>query len=159
MDDLLLEVTGLKKYFPIKSNFWRRVIGYVRAVDGVDLVIRRGETLGLVGESGCGKTTLGRCILRAIEPTAGEIIYNLGSQRQDFRTLSGQDLREMRPHMQMVFQDPYSSLDPRKTVLDIVGEPLRLNKMAEGRDLQQRVRELMEVVGLDVRYLKRYPHA
>jgi peptide/nickel transport system ATP-binding protein len=159
-NNLLLEVNGLKKYFPIKSNFWRRTIGYVRAVDDVDLVIRRGETLGLVGESGCGKTTLGRCVLRAIEPTAGEIIYHLeGQQRVDFRTLTGQQLRAMRPHMQMVFQDPYSSLDPRMTVYDIIGEPLRANPDQFGSGLIERVKELMSVVGLDGRYLKRYPHA
>jgi peptide/nickel transport system ATP-binding protein len=159
-DNLILEVKGLKKYYPIKSNFWRRVIGYVRAVDNVDLVIRRGETLGLVGESGCGKTTLGRSVLRAIEPTAGEIIYHLeGQERVDFRTVTGKQLHDMRPHMQMVFQDPYSSLDPRMTIYDIISEPLRANPNQFGAGPVERVKDLMSVVGLDGRYLKRYPHA
>lgn len=157
---VLLEVKGLRKHFPIKSSFWRRVIGHVRAVDGVDLYVRHGETLGLVGESGCGKTTLGRCILRAIEPTAGQIIYHLqGQEEVDFIQLRGDRLRAMRPHMQMVFQDPFSALDPRMTVYDIISEPLRANPERLRGDVTDRVRELMQVVGLDPRYMKRYPHA
>jgi len=156
---LLLEVRNLKKYFPIERGFLRRVVGHVRAVDDVSLSVPEGKTLGLVGESGCGKTTLGRCILRAIEPSAGHVLMRIDERVVDITALPPKQMRAVRRHMQMVFQDPYSSLDPRKTILDIVGEPLRLNKMAEGRDLQQRVRELMEVVGLNVRYLKRYPHA
>jgi peptide/nickel transport system ATP-binding protein len=159
-DEILLEVEGLRKYFPIKSNFWRRIIGYVRAVDGVDLQIGRGETLGLVGESGCGKTTLGRCILRAIEPTEGKILYHLQDQEPvDFRRLSGDGLRAMRPHMQMVFQDPFSALDPRMTVYNIISEPLGANPERLNGDLVDRVRELMTLVGLDARYMERYPHA
>ena len=155
----LLEVRGLKKYFPIEKGFWRRVVGHVRAVDDVSLIVPEGKTLGLVGESGCGKTTLGRCTLRAIEPTAGQVLLRVDGRPVDVTALGSRELRAIRRHMQMVFQDPYSSLDPRKTILDIVGEPLRLHKVASGRQLEKRVQELMEVVGLDVRYLKRYPHA
>jgi peptide/nickel transport system ATP-binding protein len=159
-NEILVEVRGLTKHFPIKSNFWRRVIGHVRAVDGVDLYVRRGETLGLVGESGCGKTTLGRCILRAIEPTAGEVLYHLqGRQPVDFRSLSGDQLREMRPYMQMVFQDPFSALDPRMTVYDIISEPLRANPGRVTTTIVERVKELMTVVGLNPQFMERYPHA
>jgi peptide/nickel transport system ATP-binding protein len=157
--DSLLEVRSLSKFYPIETGLFRRVTGYIRAVDDVNLTIPEGKTLGLVGESGCGKTTLGRCILRTIEPTQGQILLKIDGQEIDIRRLSPRELRAVRRHMQMVFQDPYGSLDPRKTILDIVGEPLRINKMAKGNLLAQRVRELMEVVGLDVRYLKRYPHA
>ena len=159
-NEILVEVRGLTKHFPIKSNFWRRVIGHVRAVDGVDLYVRRGETLGLVGESGCGKTTLGRCILRAIEPTAGEVLYHLqGRQPVDFRSLRGDQLREMRPYMQMVFQDPFSALDPRMTVYDIISEPLRANPGRVTTTIVERVKELMTVVGLNPQFMERYPHA
>jgi peptide/nickel transport system ATP-binding protein len=159
--DIVLEVKGLKKYFPIKSNFWKRVIGHIRAVDDVDIYVRRGETLGLVGESGCGKTTLGRSILRAIEPTGGSILYHLqGQQPVDFRTLTGPELRLLRPYMQMVFQDPFSALDPRMTVYDIIAEPLTANpERLEGTKLVERVTELMGLVGLNPRYMNRYPHA
>lgn len=159
-NEALLEVKGLKKYFPIKSNFWRRVIGHVRAVDGVDLFVRQGETLGLVGESGCGKTTLGRCILRAIEPSAGQIFYHLRDQAPvDFLTVRGEQMQALRPHMQMVFQDPFSALDPRMTVYDIISEPLWANPQTVTGEVVARVRELMGVVGLDARYMRRYPHA
>jgi peptide/nickel transport system ATP-binding protein len=158
-DDSLLEVRNLSKFYPIETGLLRRVTGHIRAVDDIHLTIPEGKTLGLVGESGCGKTTLGRCILRAIEPTQGEILLRVDGQEIDISRLSPRDLRAVRRHMQMIFQDPYGSLDPRKTILDIVGEPLRVNKIAKGRALTDRVRELMEVVGLDVRYLKRYPHA
>jgi peptide/nickel transport system ATP-binding protein len=157
--NMLLELRSLSKHFPIEQGLLRRVVGYIRAVDDVSLTLPEGKTLGLVGESGCGKTTLGRCVLRAIEPTHGEIWLTIEGQKIDLMRLRPKELRAVRRHMQMVFQDPYGSLDPRKTILDIVGEPLRLNRVASGRELEHQVRELMEVVGLDVRYLKRYPHA
>ncbi|MCY4072037.1 MAG: ABC transporter ATP-binding protein [Chloroflexi bacterium] len=155
----LLEVRGLKKYFPIERGFLRRVVGHVRAVDHVSLSIDKGRTLGLVGESGSGKTTLGRCVLRAIDLTAGEILFHHGGVTTDLAQLNRRDLREFRKHMQMIFQDPYSSLDPRKTVFDIVSEPLRINRIAKGKALEDRVRAALELVGLDLRYMKRYPHA
>ena len=158
-DSRLLEVRGLKKYFPIEQGFLRRVVGHVRAVDHVSLSIAKGRTLGLVGESGSGKTTLGRCIMRAIEHTAGEILFHHEGVTTDLAQLSRRDMREFRKHMQMIFQDPYSSLDPRKTVFDIVSEPLRINRMAAGKVLEDRVRRSLELVGLDVRYMKRFPHA
>ncbi len=155
----LLEVRGLKKYFPIEEGFLRRVVGQVRAVDHVSLSIDKGRTLGLVGESGSGKTTLGRCVLRAIDLTAGEILFHHEGVTTDLAQLGRRDLREVRKHMQMIFQDPYSSLDPRKTVFDIVSEPLRINRIASGKALEDRVRAALELVGLDLRYMKRYPHA
>ena len=156
---VILEVKGLKKHYPIKTNFLRTTIGHVKAVDGVDFYLRRGETLGLVGESGCGKTTLGRSVLRAIEPTGGEVIFDIGGTKVDITRLEPQELREIRRYMQMVFQDPYSSLDPRMTVLDIIGEPLTVGDYGGSRAQVDRVKDLMELVGLDARYLKRYPHA
>jgi peptide/nickel transport system ATP-binding protein len=156
---ILLEVRDIKKYFPIEKGFFQRRVGTIKAVDGVDLFIREGETLGLVGESGCGKTTLGRCILRAIEPTSGEIFFRINGKRQDITHLNKQEMRAIRPHMHMIFQDPYSSLDPRMTILDIIGEPLFETGLARGRKLEQQVRRLVELVGLDIKHMKRYPHA
>ncbi len=159
-NDTLLEVKSLKRYFPIEKGFWRKVVGYVKAVDDIDLYIKEGETLGLVGESGCGKTTTGRCILRAIEPTEGEILFKTGSNKVvDIVRLDKKKLRAMRKDMQMVFQDPYSSLDPRMTVLDIIGEPILVNNIAKGKELQEKVKDLVKVVGLNIKHLKRYPHA
>jgi len=156
----LLDVKNLRKYFPIKRGFLSRTVGNVRAVDGVNLFIREGETLGLVGESGCGKTTTGRSILRAIEPTSGEVWFQddeLG--RINIPTLDKKDLKSLRRNMQMIFQDPYSSLNPRMTLLQIVGEPLFVNHIARGQELEDRVAELLRVVGLRPEYLVRYPHA
>ncbi len=156
----LLEVKSLKRYFPIEKGFWRKVVGYVKAVDDVNLYIKEGETLGLVGESGCGKTTTGRCILRAIEPTGGEILFKTEDDGMiDIVHLGKKKLRGMRKDMQMIFQDPYSSLDPRMTVLDIIGEPILVNNIARGKELQERVKDLVKVVGLNIKHLKRYPHA
>ena len=155
----LLEVRGLKKYFPIEEGLLRRVVGHVRAVDDVSLRIDKGKTLGLVGESGSGKTTLGRCVLRALDLTAGEIIFHHQGKSTDLAQLSRREMRDFRKHMQMIFQDPYSSLDPRKTVFDIVSEPLRIHRVAKGKALEDRVRQALEHVGLDLRYMKRYPHA
>jgi peptide/nickel transport system ATP-binding protein len=159
-NDTLLKVKSLKRYFPIEKGFWRKVVGYVKAVDDINLYIKEGETLGLVGESGCGKTTTGRCILRAIEPTEGEILFKTEDDEMiDIVRLGKEELRRMRKDMQMVFQDPYSSLDPRMTVLDIIGEPLLVNKIAKGKKLQEKVKDLVKVVGLNIKHLKRYPHA
>lgn len=159
--DVLLEVRDLKKHFPIEKGFLRAVQGQVRAVDGVSFEIREGETFGLVGESGSGKTTLGRCIVRAINPSDGEIIFRLpAGDTVDVASMDKKQLREVRRHFHMIFQDPYSSLDPRMTVLDIIAEPIRNNKLLSGtRQIQERVRELMDRVGLDIRHLNRYPHA
>ena len=158
---LLLEVKGLKKHFPIRRGFFfRKTSGYVKAVDGVDLYIREGETLGLVGESGCGKTTTGRVILRALEPTAGEIWFadrRLG--RVNVPTLQRREIKQLRQNMQLIFQDPYSSLNPRMTLREIVGEGLLVNGIARGKELDQRVAHLLRVVGLRPEYMSRYPHA
>jgi len=160
-NQLLLDVKNLKKHFPITRGFlMSKTTGYVRAVDGVSFYIREGETLGLVGESGCGKTTAGRVILRAYEPTAGEVWFNdrhLG--RVNVATLEKKELKQLRQNMQMIFQDPYSSLNPRMTLLQIVGEPLLVNQIARGQELQDRVAELLKVVGLRSEYMNRYPHA
>lgn len=156
----LLEVQGLKKYFPIEKGLLRRVTGYVKAVDDVSFYINEGETFGLVGESGCGKTTLGRCIVRGIDPSSGEVKLQLPDESVvDIASMTNQELRAVRRHMHMIFQDPYASLDPRMTVLDIIAEPLRNNNLAKGEALTDRVKELMQVVGLEVQHLRRYPHA
>ena len=155
MTDALVEVDDLKVWFPIKSGLvLDRHVGDVKAVDGVSLTIRRGETLGLVGESGCGKSTLGRAILRLYEPTAGRIVFD----GQDISHLDDDKLRPLRRRMQMVFQDPFASLNPRHSVGRIVGEPLRAHGLASRGDLPKRVRELLEVVGLPADAMGRYPH-
>ncbi len=156
----LLKVAGLKKYFPVERGFLRRVVGQVKAVDDVSLEIAAGETLGLVGESGSGKTTVGRCILRALAPTAGTIEFSVDGDRTiDMARVSRRELRELRRYANMIFQDPFYSLDPRWTILDIVGEPLKLAKLADGAELEERVANLMDVVGLEAKHLRRYPHA
>ncbi len=156
----ILKVEGLKKYFPVEKGFLRRVVGQVKAVDDVSLEIASGETLGLVGESGSGKTTVGRCILRALKPTQGSIQFQIAEDRVvDMAQLSDRELRDVRPQANMIFQDPFYSLDPRWTILDIVGEPLKLANLAKGKELEDRVAYLMEVVGLEAKHLRRYPHA
>jgi peptide/nickel transport system ATP-binding protein len=157
----LLEVSDLKMHFPITRGFFRaQVIGYVKAVDGVSFYIREGETLGLVGESGCGKTTTGRVVLRAYEPTGGEVWFNDRNLGQvNVAALDKGQLRQLRQNMQLIFQDPYSSLNPRMTLLEIVGEPLYVNHVAHGSEMEDRVAALLRVVGLRPEYMTRYPHA
>ncbi|MEM7534544.1 MAG: oligopeptide/dipeptide ABC transporter ATP-binding protein [Chloroflexota bacterium] len=157
--DLLLQVVGLQKHFPIQKGFLRRVVGHVRAVDGVDFYIKQGETFGLVGESGCGKTTTGRAVIRALEPTGGAVhFWDKEMGQVDVLQLEANELRTFRRHTQMIFQDPYSSLNPRMTLLDIVGEPL-LNNGITGDERTERVANLLEMVGLRPEYIHRYPHA
>ncbi len=156
---VLLEVRNLKKHFPIQRGVFRRVVGQVRAVDGVDFFIREGETLGLVGESGCGKTTTGRLILRALEPTTGEVLYCKDGRMTNLLRLSPGQLKPYRREMQIIFQDPYSSLNPRMTVMDIVSEPLMIHGVARGEALEERVRSLLEAVGLRAQHMNRYPYA
>ena len=157
----LLVVEHLAKHFPVTSGFMRKAQGTVRAVDDVSFTIREGETLGMVGESGCGKSTIGKTILRAYEPTSGTIRYQFDDGAMDVASASMQELRSngFRRRTQMIFQDPNSSLDPRMTVMDIIAEPLRTNARCSEAELKDRVLSLMEHVGLDKRYLKRYPHA
>jgi oligopeptide/dipeptide ABC transporter ATP-binding protein len=157
---VLLEVKDLKKYFPIRKGFFRRVVGHVRAVDEVSFYINEGETLGLVGESGCGKTTTARCILRALRPTGGHILFRTqAGQTVDVATLSRDEIRPLRREMQMIFQDPFASLNPRMNLLDIVGEPLLVNGMKDRQERTERVAEILRLVGLRSEYMRRFPHA
>jgi len=155
----LLEVRDLVKHFPVKGGFFGRVRRWVRAVDGVGFALRERECLGLVGESGSGKTTVGRCLLRALRPTSGEVRFRADGETVDVAAAPAERLRRLRPHMQMIFQDPYSSLNPRMTVLDVIGEPLLVNGVRNRREREDRVRALMRQVGLRPEHLRRYPHA
>ncbi len=158
-ESLILEVQNLKKYFPMARGFFRKTVGYVKAVDGASFFIREGETLGLVGESGCGKTTLGRCILRLIEPTEGEVWFQRSNgEKIELTKLHPEALKNLRREIRMIFQDPYASLDPRLTVMEIVGEPMKIHGMAKGRELEDRVKRLLEVVGLKAQHMRRYPY-
>jgi oligopeptide transport system ATP-binding protein len=152
--DVLLKVVNLKMHFPIFRGVFQRQVGAVHAVDGVSFDVKRGETLGLVGESGCGKSTTGRAILQLYKPTAGEVFF----EGSDLVTLKREEMRWMRRQMQMIFQDPYASLNPRMTVSEIVGEPLTVHNVATGKEIQERVAHLLEIVGLNPSFAGRYPH-
>ena len=154
-NEVLLEVRNLVKHFPIRQGIiFSKQVGAVQAVDDISFTVRKGETLGLVGESGCGKTTTGRLILRLIEPTSGDIIFD----GKNIPQLPKDEMRELRKEMQIIFQDPYGSLNPRMTVGDIIGEPLHIHKLARGAEREKRVRELLEVVGLSAFHARRFPH-
>ena len=158
-ENVLLEVNDLKKYFPIVSGFFNKVVGQVRAVDEVSFSLFEGECLGLVGESGSGKTTVGRTLLRAYNPTDGKIRFRHDGAEIDIARASDDQLKTLRRHMQMIFQDPYASLNPRMTVFDIIGEPLMIHGIKDRNERETRVRELMQQVGLNPQHLLRYPHA
>lgn len=161
-EPILLDVRNLKMWFARRKGFLGRDVSYVKAVDDVSFSIRRGETLGLVGESGCGKTTVGRCIMRVYQPTGGEIIYHqqgkTGTGQVDLARMGRQALIPYRQEIRMIFQDPYASLNPRMTVFEIVSEVLRVNKLAAGSALEDRVAQLLRRVGLRPEYMRRYPH-
>ena len=150
----LIEVNGLKKYFPIKGGFFNRTVTYLKAVDDISFYINSGEVLGIVGESGCGKSTTGRAILRLHEPDAGEVIF----EGEDLCKLNNEELRKKRRNMQLIYQDPYSSLNPRRTVGDIIGEPIMIHENMKLSERRERVKELLQLVGLSPFHIRRYPH-
>ncbi|MFS0862705.1 ABC transporter ATP-binding protein [Fredinandcohnia sp. 179-A 10B2 NHS] len=154
MTEPLLQVSDLKKYFPIRGGVLGKKVGDVKAVDGLSFFVNKGETLGIVGESGCGKSTTGRLILRLLEPTEGKVLFN----NQDVTTLSNSDMRKLRRDMQIIFQDPYASLNPRHTVEKILEEPLIVHGIGDKKERKRRVIEMLEVVGLSSYHAKRYPH-
>ena len=158
MSEPLLEIRSLTKHFPITTGLLRHTVGHIKAAEDVSFHINRGETLGLVGESGCGKTTTGRLILRLIPRTAGEMTFRLDGNAIDLTALHGEELRQFRRHMQLIFQDPFSSLNPRMTCMDIIGEPLRAHGHTR-EQIRERVRQLTEDVKLNFEFLRRYPHA
>ena len=154
MSETVLEVKKLSKYFPIRGGLLRRVVGHVKAVDQVSFSIKQGETFGLVGESGCGKSTTGRTILRLLEPTGGQVLF----EGRDIAQLSRRAMRKVRRDLQMVFQDPFASLNPTMTAGELIEEPLRVHGLYTKAERREKVREMMETVGLDSAYLQRYPH-
>ncbi|SHJ46846.1 ABC transporter ATP-binding protein [Tepidibacter formicigenes] len=153
-NEILLDVKNLKKYFPVRKGFFGRETQYVKAVDDVSFYIKKGETLGLVGESGCGKSTTGRTLIRLYDPTGGEILFN----GKDIANLNQKELKPYRKKIQMIFQDPYASLNSRMTVGDIIGEPLDIHGIASGKERLERVHELLNIVGLNPDHATRYPH-
>jgi peptide/nickel transport system ATP-binding protein len=156
----LLEVRHLRKFFPIQKGFFKKTLGNVRAVDDVSFFVEEGETLGLVGESGCGKTTTSRCVVRALAPSSGEMLFRTGEgEVVDLAKLDRAALRPLRPQMQMIFQDPYSSLNPRMNLFEIVGEPLLVNGLANRKQRTDQVAELLQLVGMRPEYMQRFPHA
>lgn len=159
MNNTILEVNNLQQHFPIRQGFLQRVVGQVKAVDGVSFALREHEVLGLVGESGCGKTTTGRSILRLYDPTGGEVwLHTEAGERIDIAKISQAEMKPLRREIRMIFQDPFSSLNPRMTVRDLIGEPLVIHNMAFGHELENVVARLMTNVGLDPNYMQRYPH-
>ena len=156
--NVLLSLKNLKKYYPIQKGMFRKTVGYVKAVDDVSIYVKRGETLGIVGESGCGKTTLGKCMLRLLKPTAGEIYYNYDGEFRNLLTLKGRESFEARKKIQMVFQDPYSSLNPVKTIYSSFDEPLRIHGYSKSSVRKERIAYLLESVNLPADYMYRYPH-
>jgi peptide/nickel transport system ATP-binding protein len=158
--DVIVRVRDLKKHFPIMKGVFRRQVGTVRAVDGVTFDVRRGETLGLVGESGCGKSTTGRMLLKLVEPTAGSIIFRDGDYQQDVATIKSSEIKDFRARVQMIFQDPYESMNPRRTIYDTIAEPLTIQKVGTVPDREKRVLRMLRMVGLvpPENFLFRYPH-